>query len=674
MKLNKCFLFMLILICSLINISGNNSPIGIGESSNDSKRTLEEQIDNYIILQFNKEVSYEEGKFLYTTYDVWTYDYNESISYIKNGNNILYRNSQFTVNSNTKLEVHFNQTFESLDSFLNADLDENFKNLIYADFSHFDASSVTDMDLMFNNCSSLRTLCLQNFKTSKVISMYQLFNGCSSLKTLYLSDFDTSSVSNFGYMFYNCTSLKYLIISNFNFDNGNYYIDHFIENLEKLEYIDISNIKDFYESFKFIFEENFNNKENLTVCQGDLKYIDNKNAKYECLRDDDIDDNFLCNNIQKTIPLIQTTIPKIQTTIPKIQTTIPQILSTIPQIITTIPQIQTTIPQIITTIPQILTTIPLIRTTIPRIQTTIPKARNEQTSLILLGFTNFRLSSSTICFIIVFAQILNEVYSQKITVILITIYSNLRTLEEKEVECYLMKKNTTKTNIASFFCETDITNSNIKQVKIIPKFNFIYQNNVTVIGTTPYARMFMNNLQDIPDKYDNLENYKLYILDHSVYNKLSTCIYNITGVMNPEPKTKLEGKNINLMINLESEDEIKTESNCTISKNNENYYTLNCELRHNTDGDLKAAISFINDEEILVVNFVNKNSTIRINIPSEKYFNRNHSKSLKTGEIIALILPIVFVLAAIIIFVIYLKKKNNPDKNESDTIRSLNIK
>ena len=61
MKLNKCFLFMLILICSLINISENNSPIGIGESSNDSKRELEEQIDNYIILQFNQDFTYEGG-------------------------------------------------------------------------------------------------------------------------------------------------------------------------------------------------------------------------------------------------------------------------------------------------------------------------------------------------------------------------------------------------------------------------------------------------------------------------------------------------------------------------------------------------------------------------------------------------------------------------------------
>ena len=141
MKLNKCFLFMLILICSLINISGNNSPIGIGESSNDSKRALEEQIDNYIILQFNQDVSYEGGEFLcnygpvvdkpvvvYEPVEVLkrrnkqmsvsclarpddslkanqdeqiTYDYNQYISYIINGDEILDRNSTFIVKNNT---------------------------------------------------------------------------------------------------------------------------------------------------------------------------------------------------------------------------------------------------------------------------------------------------------------------------------------------------------------------------------------------------------------------------------------------------------------------------------------------------------------------------------------------------------------------------------------------
>ena len=155
MKLYKCFLFMLILICSLINISGNNSPIGIGESSNDSKRALEEQIDNYIILQFNRDVKYEGGKFLYYKSYYFTYDYNQYISYIINGDEILDRNSTFTVKNNTKLEVHFNQTITSLQSFLDASKDPQFQSLISADFCHFDTSSVTNMDYMFYQCTSL---------------------------------------------------------------------------------------------------------------------------------------------------------------------------------------------------------------------------------------------------------------------------------------------------------------------------------------------------------------------------------------------------------------------------------------------------------------------------------------------------------------------------------------
>ena len=136
--------------------------------------------------------------------------------------------------------------------------------------------------------------------------------------------------------------------------------------------------------------------------------------------------------------------------------------------------------------------------------------------------------------------------------------------------------------------------------------------------------------------------------------------------MNQEPKSKLEGKNINLMINLESEDEISTESSCTIIKNNENSYTLNCQLRQNIDTDLQTAISFINDEEILLINFDGgNNSTITINTPYKKYFLRKSSKGLKSGEIVAIILPIVFVLAAVICLIIYFKNKKNTDNNES---------
>ena len=174
--------------------------------------------------------------------------------------------------------------------------------------------------------------------------------------------------------------------------------------------------------------------------------------------------------------------------------------------------------------------------------------------------------------------------------------------------------------------------------------------------------MFMNNLQDINDKYDNLENSFVYILAHSVYNKYSTYIYNITGIIDQEPKSKLENKNINLMINLDSESENATESDCTIIKIKESNYTLNCELKDNINPDLQSAISFINDEEILLVYFNNGNSTITKDNQYRKYWSK--TSSITSGEIVAIILPLVFVVAVIIGIIIYLKNKKNHDKNE----------
>ena len=66
----------------------------------------------------------------------------------------------------------------------------------------------------------------------------------------------------------------------------------------------------------------------------------------------------------------------------------------------------------------------------------------------------------------------------------------------------------------------------------------------------------------------------IYILDHSIYNKFSTYIYNITGIMNQKQKSKLEGKNINLTINLESESKITNESSCTNIKINKSTYSF----------------------------------------------------------------------------------------------------
>ena len=67
MKSNKYFLFMLILICSLININVTNSPIETRnlEPTNDDKRTLDEETDNYIIIEFSATPCYQPFEFLH---------------------------------------------------------------------------------------------------------------------------------------------------------------------------------------------------------------------------------------------------------------------------------------------------------------------------------------------------------------------------------------------------------------------------------------------------------------------------------------------------------------------------------------------------------------------------------------------------------------------------------
>ena len=140
------------------------------------------------------------------------------------------------------------------------------------------------------------------------------------------------------------------------------------------------------------------------------------------------------------------------------------------------------------------------------------------------------------------------------------------------------------------------------------------------------------------------------------------------------------------MLNLDSENEITIESNCTIAKINESFYSLICEIKDNINVDLKSGFSSINDEEILLVNFDRRNSTITTNNTYEEheenedneepekheehevyYSKKKSSNSLNAGKIVAIILPIVLVLGAIIGIIIYLKNKKNHDKNESSS-------
>jgi surface protein len=122
----------------------------------------------------------------------------------------------------------------------------NCNSLTILDLNNFNTSNVINMYDMFNGCSSLTSLDLSTFVTSKVTNMGEMFaycealknitfpqnfglptaegstsnmenmfQGCSSLTSLNLSNLNTSKVTNIGCMFNNCSELTSLDLSKF---------------------------------------------------------------------------------------------------------------------------------------------------------------------------------------------------------------------------------------------------------------------------------------------------------------------------------------------------------------------------------------------------------------------------------------------------------------------------
>ena len=85
--------------------------------------------------------------------------------------------------------------------------------------SNLNTSKVTDMEGMFNKCSSLTGLDVSSFNTSNVTNMRNLFQFCRGLTNLNVSNFDTSNVTDMLSMFFGCGSLTSLDLSNFNTSN-----------------------------------------------------------------------------------------------------------------------------------------------------------------------------------------------------------------------------------------------------------------------------------------------------------------------------------------------------------------------------------------------------------------------------------------------------------------------
>ena len=90
------------------------------------------------------------------------------------------------------------------------------KNLqVITGLDKLNTSNVTDMEGMFEECSSLTSLDLSSFNTANVINMIGMFSGCSSLTSLDLGGFNTANVTDMAGMFSGCSGLTSLDLSSF---------------------------------------------------------------------------------------------------------------------------------------------------------------------------------------------------------------------------------------------------------------------------------------------------------------------------------------------------------------------------------------------------------------------------------------------------------------------------
>ena len=144
----------------------------------------------------------------------------EGVLYIKKGDEIFKPNEKFIIDSNNpEIEIYFSEKVTSLKDMFNGAIDWNMKDIVSIDFSNFNTSFLTDMNSLFNGCSSLKTIYFSNFDTSLVTDMSNLFSMCRVLESIDLSSFNTEAVTNMNSMFFQCEKLKTIDIINFKTSN-----------------------------------------------------------------------------------------------------------------------------------------------------------------------------------------------------------------------------------------------------------------------------------------------------------------------------------------------------------------------------------------------------------------------------------------------------------------------
>lgn len=104
------------------------------------------------------------------------------------------------------------------------------KKLKQVDMSGWDVSKARNIGLMFGDCYSLTEICgLENLVFENCIYYSGLFHDCSSLKSIKINNSKDLEIINCNTMFCGCTSLEYIDLSDFYFyglDKGEFPASH----------------------------------------------------------------------------------------------------------------------------------------------------------------------------------------------------------------------------------------------------------------------------------------------------------------------------------------------------------------------------------------------------------------------------------------------------------------
>ena len=303
--------------------------------------------------------------------------------------------------------------------------------------------------------------------------------------------------------------------------------------------------------------------------------------------------------------------------------------------------------------------------------TTIPTTNSSstQTSVLLLGYSDYVPSTTFFSFFIYFVAIENALSSNRLTFPINVLYNRvLRNLETKDSVCTLQNSNNGK---LQYKCEVQSDTSNIKQITIEPNFNFEGQN-VNLAGTTTLAEQYKDNITNV-NELNYLKESTVNILDHSKYRKEDTNSFTISGVMS-DPQPSFGKTDLNLQLK-EGNKEIN--ATCTITDIQEKNYILSCYSdKEINQENLESGYSKIDNNIILVV-FDPQNTTPTSTPTSSNgtTISYKHSSSgLSAGAIVGIVIGSVALAGIVAAIAILIKRGSKPPVPSQNNETSSGVK